>query len=118
MTPPRYLAAQVLYKLTPDSQHRRGRFTPYRYRRGTKPIANASQKPAWELLRSGYTVNNSTPIYSLYGIGLEDAHRADRPAGYRGYYAWGLRYHWKKKKPPFSRTCHKYLRTLKLGLLL
>ena len=79
----RHLAAQVLYKLTPDSQHRGGRFTPYRYRRGTKPIANAPQKPAGKLLRGGYTVNNSTPIYSLYGIGL-DAHRADRPDGYRG----------------------------------
>ena len=72
------------YKLTRDSQHRGGRFTPYRYRRGTKPIANAPQKPAGELLRGGYTVNNSTPIYSLYGIGLDDAHRADGPAGYRG----------------------------------
>ena len=119
---------RVRYDLMPASEQP----TPYQYPRDKELISDALKSLREKLLCEGYTVNNSTSVYSLYVIELNDSHIARRPAGYRGYvyvgqtglsveerakqHELGPKYPW-KKKPKHSRVAHKYFRKLNLGLL-
>ena len=119
---------RVRYDLMPASEQP----TPYQYPRDKELISDALKSLREKLLCEGYTVNNSTSVYSLYVIELNDSHIADRPAGYRGYvyvgqtglsveerakqHELGPKYPC-EKKPKHSRVCHKYFRKLNLGLL-
>ena len=119
---------RVRYDLMPARQQSK----PYRYPRDKELIKAALKSLREKLLCEGYTVNNSTSVYSLYVIELNDSHIADRPDGYRGYvyvgqtglsveerakqHELGPKYPW-TKKPKHSRVAHKYFRKLNLGLL-
>ena len=119
---------RVRYDLMPASEQP----TPYKYPRDKELIKAALKSLREKLLCKGYTVNNSTSVYSLYVIELNDSHIARRPAGYRGYvyvgqtglsveerakqHELGPEYPW-KKKPKHSTICHSYFRKLNLGLL-
>ena len=119
---------RVRYDLMPARQQSK----PYRYPRDKELIKAALKSLREKLLCEGYTVNNSTSVYSLYVIELNDSHIADRPDGYRGYvyvgqtglsveerakqHELGPEYPW-KKKPKHSTICHSHFRKLNLGLL-
>ena len=119
---------RVRYDLMPTSEQP----TPYQYPRDKELISDALKSLREKLLCEGYTVNNSTSVYSLYVIELNDSHIADRPDGYRGYvyvgqtglsveerakqHELGPKYPW-TTSPMHSGVCHRHFGKLNLGLL-
>lgn len=111
--------------LMPQDQHRGGLCRPYKLPEDRAKIDEALKKLRGKLRCAGFTVNADTTLWSLYVIALNDSHLTQRPEDYRGYvyvgqtaicpierakqHELGPAYPW-RKRPAYSRVCHKYFR--------
>lgn len=125
-------ATRVCYELMPPSDEPGGKATPFGVPEEAGKVKAAMKALRERLTGQGFTVNGDMRIWHVYVIELHDRKTTSRTAPPRGYlyvgqtslpieerarqHQLGPGYPW-KKRPAFSRQCHKHFKALRLDLL-